>query len=89
MNILLCLFIGLISGGVGRLAMRGYGFGVLIDMLLGVAGSFVGAFVFSVNFAAYGLWGLIPLSVFGAVLFLATFGWISRSSGPIWPLGKL
>jgi uncharacterized membrane protein YeaQ/YmgE (transglycosylase-associated protein family) len=58
--------IGILAGFLAGKIMRGRGYGVLIDLLLGLVGSVVGGFVF-------GLLGLYATSLIGTLL-VATAG---------------
>jgi uncharacterized membrane protein YeaQ/YmgE (transglycosylase-associated protein family) len=63
--------IGILAGWLAGKIMRGRGFGVLIDLLLGIVGSVVGAFVFGVlGLHAYGLIGSIVVATAGAMILL-------------------
>jgi uncharacterized membrane protein YeaQ/YmgE (transglycosylase-associated protein family) len=52
--------------------MRGKGFGVLVDLLIGIVGSFIGGWVFGMlGFpVGYGLIGQLVVAVIGALLLL-------------------
>jgi uncharacterized membrane protein YeaQ/YmgE (transglycosylase-associated protein family) len=60
------ILIGILAGWLAGKIMRGRGYGVLIDLLLGLVGSVVGGFVF-------GLLGLYASSLIGTLL-VATAG---------------
>jgi uncharacterized membrane protein YeaQ/YmgE (transglycosylase-associated protein family) len=60
------ILIGILAGWLAGKIMRGRGYGVLIDLLLGLVGSVVGGFVF-------GLLGLYATSLIGTLL-VATAG---------------
>ncbi len=63
--------IGILAGWLAGKIMRGRGFGVLIDLLLGIVGSVVGAFVFGLlGLHAYGLIGSIVVATAGAMILL-------------------
>jgi uncharacterized membrane protein YeaQ/YmgE (transglycosylase-associated protein family) len=70
------ILIGLIAGWAAGKVMKGGGYGVLVDILLGLCGSVVGGWVFH----ALGLWaggglvGSFIIAFIGAVLLV----WISR-----------
>ena len=46
MSFILFLLIGAVAGWLAGQLMKGKGFGLWINMLLGVAGSFIGGFLF-------------------------------------------
>ena len=75
MHILITLVIGLIVGAVAKLAMPGKDpGGIIVTMLLGVAGSFVAGFLgHSLGWYAVGEGPGILASVLGAVILLAIY----------------
>ena len=63
--------IGILAGWLAGKIMRGKGFGVLLDLVLGVVGSLIGGFVFGLlGLHAYGLIGSIVVATAGAVILL-------------------
>lgn len=75
MNFLLFLLIGLAAGWLAGQLMKGEGFGLWINLLLGVAGAFVGGFLF--DFFGIGGDGIIAsliAALVGAVLLLVIIG---------------
>jgi len=66
MYLLYQIVIGILAGWLAGKIMRGRGFGVLIDLLLGVVGSLLGGLVF-------GLLGLYSSGVLGSLV-VATCG---------------
>jgi len=67
--------IGILAGFLAGKIMRGKGYGVLIDLLLGLVGSVLGGFVFGlVGLYAYGLIGRLVISTAGAVMLI----WLVR-----------
>jgi uncharacterized membrane protein YeaQ/YmgE (transglycosylase-associated protein family) len=75
------IIVGLIGGWLAGIAMKGSGYGILIDILLGILGSVIGSRVF----AALGIWpgggllGAIIVSFVGAVLFVAIYRALRRA----------
>jgi uncharacterized membrane protein YeaQ/YmgE (transglycosylase-associated protein family) len=47
MNILAWLVLGLIAGFLASVVMKGGGYGVVGDIVVGIIGAFIGGFVFS------------------------------------------
>ena len=47
MGILSWLLLGLIAGFLASLVMRGGGYGIVGDIIVGIVGAFIGGFVFS------------------------------------------
>lgn len=61
--------IGILAGWLAGRIMQGRGYGVLMDLLLGMVGSVVGGFVFSLlGLHAYGFVGSIVVATAGAVM---------------------
>ena len=67
------IIVGLIAGWLAGQVMRGGGYGVLIDILLGLVGGIVGGWLFGALgvFAGGGLVGSILVSFVGAVILVA------------------
>ena len=71
MGIIATIIIGLVSGFIANYIMKGKGSGFIINLLVGLVGSWVGGFLFGLmGLAAFGLIGKIVASVFGAVVLL-------------------
>jgi uncharacterized membrane protein YeaQ/YmgE (transglycosylase-associated protein family) len=70
------ILVGLVAGWAAGKIMKGRGYGVLMDILLGIAGSLVGRLILGI-FGLYGggLVGSIVVATFGAVLLV----WLVRS----------
>lgn len=66
MYLILRIVIGIAAGWLAGKIMRGRGFGVLIDLLVGILGSVIGGFIF-------GLLGLYAGSIIGQLV-VATAG---------------
>jgi uncharacterized membrane protein YeaQ/YmgE (transglycosylase-associated protein family) len=65
------LFVGLIAGWLTGLFMQGTGFGILLDLVLGLIGAFLGGLLFSVLVEGQvGFWGSIGVAFIGACLFV-------------------
>ena len=81
MSILVFLLVGIIAGWITGLLMKGSGYGIVGDMVLGVVGAVIGGWIFSLfNLPAYGVIGSIIMSVIGAVILVVIVRSI-RSSG--------
>lgn len=71
MELLWTIVIGIVAGWLAGLLMKGRGFGLLGDLIVGVIGAFVGGLVFDLlDIAAYGSIGRLVMSVIGALIFL-------------------
>ncbi|WP_248885569.1 GlsB/YeaQ/YmgE family stress response membrane protein [Acidithiobacillus acidisediminis] len=74
MNLIIFLIIGGIAGWLAGLLIRGRGFGLFGDIIVGVIGAFIGGFLLTaVGLAALfsaGILGSIIVAVIGAVVLL-------------------
>jgi uncharacterized membrane protein YeaQ/YmgE (transglycosylase-associated protein family) len=74
-NLLYAVIVGLIGGWLAGQVMKGGGYGVLVDIILGILGGIVGSWVFGLlGLHAGGLIGRIVVSFVGAVILV----WITR-----------
>jgi uncharacterized membrane protein YeaQ/YmgE (transglycosylase-associated protein family) len=65
------IVIGIVAGWLAGKLMRGRGYGVLMDLLLGIVGSMLGGFVFGIlGLYAAGLVGRLVVATAGAVLLI-------------------
>jgi uncharacterized membrane protein YeaQ/YmgE (transglycosylase-associated protein family) len=78
MGILAWIVLGLIAGWIASKIMHGQGSGLLMNLVLGVVGAFVGGLLISVvggvGVTGFNLWSLL-VSVLGAVIVL----WLSNA----------
>jgi len=59
--------------------MKGSGFGIIGNIVVGIVGAFIGGYIFNIlSIAAYGLVGSIIMSVVGAVVLLFIIGLIKK-----------
>ena len=71
MYIIWQILIGILAGFLAGKMMRGRGFGVLVDLLLGIVGSMIGGFVFGVlGLYSSGLVGQLVVATIGAMMLL-------------------
>ncbi len=71
MGILLSIVIGIVAGFVAGKLMRGAGFGLIVNLLLGIAGSLIGNWVANLcNINLGGIIGELLISTGGAILLL-------------------
>jgi uncharacterized membrane protein YeaQ/YmgE (transglycosylase-associated protein family) len=67
--------IGLIAGWLAGKVMKGSGYGLLLDIMLGIVGGVIGRYVFSLlGLSAWGVSGSIIVSFVGAVILI----WLVR-----------
>jgi Transglycosylase associated protein. len=71
-GILAWLVVGLIAGWLAGVVMKGGGFGLIGDIVVGLIGAFVGGFVFSLitGGGTAGFWGSIVVAFIGAVILI-------------------
>jgi uncharacterized membrane protein YeaQ/YmgE (transglycosylase-associated protein family) len=71
-GIIAWLVVGLIAGWLAGLFMKGGGYGILMDIILGLIGAFVGGLVFSLFVEGdSGFWGSIAIAFIGACILVA------------------
>jgi uncharacterized membrane protein YeaQ/YmgE (transglycosylase-associated protein family) len=83
-SIIIWVLVGLIAGWFAARAMKGGGYGLVVDMIVCVIGAVIGGFVFGLIVpGAAGFWGSIVVAVFGAWMLIAVFRFLGfgRSSG--------
>ena len=83
MLIITWLVVGLVAGVLASAVMRGSGFGLLGDIIVGVIGAFVGSWAFrELHWHApfTGLAGVIAVAFIGAVIVLASLQLFKRLS---------
>jgi uncharacterized membrane protein YeaQ/YmgE (transglycosylase-associated protein family) len=80
MGLLWFLFIGLVAGWLTGLIMRGGGYGIFGDLILGVIGAFVGRWLFGVLGvgASYGFIGSVICATVGAILLVVLLRLVRR-----------
>ena len=67
MSLLAWLVVGLVAGWIGSMIVNRSGEGLLMDIVLGIIGAFVGGFLFHL-FGHVGVTGLNLYSIFVAVI---------------------
>lgn len=72
MNIILYLIIGAAAGWIAGQVVRGHGFGLWSDLVVGMLGAVIGGFLLSLlGMGTYSLLGNLIMSTAGAVVLLA------------------
>ena len=74
------LVVGLIAGFLASLVMRGGGYGIIGDIIVGIIGAFIGGLLANFLFpsVAFGFWGSIVVAFIGAVILIAILRAIGR-----------
>jgi uncharacterized membrane protein YeaQ/YmgE (transglycosylase-associated protein family) len=76
------LLVGLIAGVLASLVMRGGGYGIVGDIVVGLVGALVGGFLASlVGLGSSGFVGTTIIAFIGACIFIAILRAVSRGSG--------
>jgi uncharacterized membrane protein YeaQ/YmgE (transglycosylase-associated protein family) len=69
------LLVGLIAGFLAGKVMKGQGFGILMDIVVGLVGAILGGFLFGlIGIVAVGLIGSIVVAFVGAMILI----WLVR-----------
>jgi uncharacterized membrane protein YeaQ/YmgE (transglycosylase-associated protein family) len=70
-DIVYILVVGLVAGFLAGKIMKGKGFGLVGDLVVGVLGAIVGSWICSaLNIGIYGILGSIVVALIGALLLL-------------------
>jgi len=78
--IIIFLVIGAIAGWLAGLIMKGGGFGLVGDIIVGVIGSLIGGWLFGLlGIGTGGLIGSIIAAVIGAIILIAIIRLIKRA----------
>jgi uncharacterized membrane protein YeaQ/YmgE (transglycosylase-associated protein family) len=79
-SLIIFLIIGAVAGWLAGLIMKGGGFGLLGNIVVGIIGAVVGGFLFGLlGLAAGGLIGSIVTATVGAVVLLFLIGLIKKA----------
>ena len=71
MWLLWTIIIGILAGFLAGKIVKGHGMGTLMDLLVGIVGSVLGGWIFTLlGLAAYGLIGQLVMATAGAVVLL-------------------
>lgn len=81
MNLLLFLLVGLVAGWLAGKIMRGAGYGLIGDLIVGVIGAFFGRWLFGVLgiWAGGGLIAQLIVALVGALILLFLLRLIKRA----------
>jgi uncharacterized membrane protein YeaQ/YmgE (transglycosylase-associated protein family) len=79
-NLLWFLLIGLVAGWLAGKIMKGSGFGLIGDLIIGVIGAFLGGFLFSLlGIGTYSLLGELVMATIGAIILLVIIRAVRRA----------
>lgn len=74
------IVIGILAGFLAGKIMRGNGYGLVMDLVIGIVGSLIGGWVFGMlGIGAYGLIGELIVALVGALLLLFLVRLIKRA----------
>jgi uncharacterized membrane protein YeaQ/YmgE (transglycosylase-associated protein family) len=81
-GLLAWLIVGLVAGFLASRVMRGGGYGLIGDIVVGIIGAFIGGFLAGLVGlgTSYGLIGTIVVAFIGACILLAIFRAVTRGS---------
>jgi uncharacterized membrane protein YeaQ/YmgE (transglycosylase-associated protein family) len=81
MNVLWFLLVGAIAGWLAGVLVKGGGFGLIGDLVVGIIGALIGGLFFSglAGFAGGGLLGSVLVATLGAVLLLVVLRVLKRA----------
>jgi len=66
------IVIGIIAGWVTGKLMRGAGYGILMDLILGLIGAVIGGWIFGLlGISSYGFLGSLAAATVGAIVLVA------------------
>lgn len=78
-NLIWFLIVGLIAGWLAGQVMRGRGFGLIGNLIIGVLGAVIGGFLFGLlGLGASGLLGSIIVAFIGAIVLIYVLSLIRR-----------
>jgi uncharacterized membrane protein YeaQ/YmgE (transglycosylase-associated protein family) len=79
-NLLIFLLVGIVAGFLAGKIMRGAGFGLFGDMVVGVLGAFLGGWLFArLGVVTWGIPGLLITALVGAMVLLFLIRLIRRA----------
>ncbi len=80
-GILVLLLVGLVAGWLAGQIVRGRGFGLIGDLVVGVIGAFIGNWIFATLgvFIGMGLIGAVISATIGAVILVAIIRLVRRA----------
>ena len=80
MELLWFLIVGLAAGYLAGMFMKGRGFGLVGNLVVGVIGAFLGRFLFGLlGLGAYGLIGSLVVAFIGAIVLLYIIGMLKKA----------
>lgn len=79
MNVIWFLIVGVIAGWLAGLLVKGGGFGLIGDLVVGILGALIGGLLFGGSLLGGGLLGSIVVATLGAVILLVVLRVIKKA----------
>ena len=79
MNVIWFLIVGVIAGWLAGLLVKGGGFGLIGDLVVGIIGALIGGLLFGGGLLGGGVLGSILVATIGAVILLVVLRVIKRA----------
>ena len=80
LSFIIFLALGAIAGWIAGLIMKGGGFGLIVNIIVGIVGAIIGGWVFSfIGFESTSLIGSMFTAVVGAVILLFIIGLFKKN----------
>jgi uncharacterized membrane protein YeaQ/YmgE (transglycosylase-associated protein family) len=85
-SLFIILLVGLIAGWLAGQIVRGFGFGLVGDMAVGIVGALIGSWLLPQLgiFLGTGIVAAIANATIGAVILLFVLGLVRRRGGGLW-----
>jgi uncharacterized membrane protein YeaQ/YmgE (transglycosylase-associated protein family) len=78
-GLIILLLVGAIAGWLAGVLVKGYGFGLVGNIVIGVIGAFIGAWLLpQLGFGLAGILGQIVSATIGAIILLFLIGLVRR-----------
>lgn len=78
-SLIIFLVVGIVVGWLAGVIWRGFGFGIIGNMVVGIVGAFIGGFIFRLaGIHFYGIAGLIISALIGALILLFIINLVRR-----------
>ncbi|MEW6351482.1 MAG: GlsB/YeaQ/YmgE family stress response membrane protein [Thermodesulfobacteriota bacterium] len=79
MDLIVYAIVGILAGWFAGIIMKGKGFGIIINLVVGLIGAFVGGYVFKfLGLSVHGLIGTVIMATVGAVVLLVVIGLLRK-----------
>jgi uncharacterized membrane protein YeaQ/YmgE (transglycosylase-associated protein family) len=78
-NVIWFLIVGVIAGWLAGLLVKGGGFGLIGDLVVGILGALIGGLLFGGSLLGGGLLGSIVVATLGAVILLVVLRVIKKA----------